>query len=113
MVNLDRAFPYQKSHMAITPLLIILDILSVVCYGTCGLTGNRTRHTAVTGRRYSRLTMRPIAEDVSILVGQPPIGFHQLMNPLRASGRARTNHLLITNQLLYQMSYGGKIRKAT
>ena len=54
-----------------------------------------------------------LAEDVSILVGQPPIGFHQLMNPLRASGRARTNHPFITSEVLYQMSYGGKIRKAT
>ena len=67
MFNLDRAFPYQKSHMAITPLLIILGILSVVCYGPCGLTGNRTRHTAVTGRRYSRLTMGPK------LIGDHPI----------------------------------------
>ena len=27
-------------------------------------------------------TIEPFAGDVSILVGQPPIGFHQLMNPL-------------------------------
>lgn len=40
------------------------------------------------------------AEGASILVGQPPIGFHQLMNPLRAFGGIRTHDILITNQTL-------------
>ncbi len=37
---------------------------------------------SVTGRYLNHLTSIPFAGDVSILVEQPPIGFHQLMNPL-------------------------------
>ena len=50
---------------------------------TCGTYGIRTRGLLRDRQAMLGLyTKVPIAGDVSILVGQPPIGFHQLMNPL-------------------------------
>jgi hypothetical protein len=54
-------------------------------------------------------TIEPFAGDVSILVGQPPIGFHQLMNPLKYVINIGRTQILLLLFLRYHITYHRRI----
>ena len=88
------------------------------------MTGVEPAPNSVTGRHLNRLTSIPNKSKVQYIIAHQHVHVCCFVRYivlyyttylrvcelyLWASGRARTNHLLITSQLLYQMSYGSKL----
>jgi hypothetical protein len=65
-----------------TPILVLRSLLHLIII-----------HPLIAFGATSTIIEPLFAGDVSILVGQPPIGFHQLMNPLELSSGIEPNYL--------------------
>ena len=65
-----------------TPILVLRSLLHLIII-----------HPLIAFGATSAIIESLFAGDVSILVGQPPIGFHQLMNPLELSSGIEPNYL--------------------
>jgi hypothetical protein len=95
--------------MGIEPILLSHLLQSTVtCYVPWTFTIDRHVNPLVAFGATST-TIESFAGDVSILVGQPPIGFHQLMNPLKYVISIGRTQILLLLFLRYHITYHRRI----